>query len=111
MGRIFGFVLCLGIALSGAPALAEEAGGASAEKALEERIRELEEKRAKLVEERDAARMRANVYVLPQDKLMAQKKQEEIDEVDREIARLKKEAEAAAEEKKKQVETRSSPVQ
>src|SRR5690606_3911992 len=74
MGRIFGFVLCLGIALSGAPALAEEAGGASAEKALEERIRELEEKRAKLVEERDAARMRANVYVLPQDKLRSEER-------------------------------------
>lgn len=55
-----------------------------------ERIAELEAKRERLVEERDAARMRANVYVLPQDKLEAAQKQEEIDAVDDELRSLRK---------------------
>jgi|GEM_PF-1866983 len=106
MGKSFLLVLSLAIALAATPVLAEEEGGeaAGARQSLEERIRALEEKRARLVEERDAARMRANIYVLPQDKLMAQQKQEEIDEVDQEIARLKAEAEATAAEAGKKAE-------
>lgn len=74
------------LSLGAAPfALADEAEGPS----IEEQIRELETKRARLVEERDAARMRANVYVLPKDKLEAEEKQGEIEEVDREIAALR----------------------
>ncbi|HLV60639.1 MAG TPA: hypothetical protein VKY51_04480, partial [Fredinandcohnia sp.] len=68
--------LILVVALGPVAAIAEEA-------TIEEQVRALEEKRAKLVEERDAARMRANVYVLPKDKLEAEEKQKEIEEVDR----------------------------
>lgn len=75
------------LALCGFTLFAEE--GARAEPTVEEQIQELEKKRARLVEERDAARMRANVYVLPQDKLEAQAKQEEIDEVDRQLRALR----------------------
>lgn len=94
MGWIRHLLLVFALVASALSAAAEE--GAS-EPTIEEKIQALEAKRARLVEERDAARMRANVYVLPQDKLLAQKKQEEIDEVDREIATLRQEAEAAAE--------------
>ena len=94
MGRIRRLLLAFALVAWALPAAAEED---APQPTIEERIRELEAKRARLVEERDAARMRANVYVLPQDKLLARKKQEEIDEVDREIATLRQEAEAAAE--------------
>lgn len=94
MGWIRHLLLVFALVAWALPAAAEED---APQPTIEERIRELEAKRARLVEERDAARMRANVYVLPQDKLLAQKKQEEIDEVDREIATLRQEAEAAAE--------------
>jgi hypothetical protein len=59
---------------------------------------ELEAKRAqlkKLREERDAALVNANVYVLPKYKLEAQKKQEEIDALEKEIAELEKKEGAA----------------
>jgi hypothetical protein len=93
MGRIRRLLLAFALVAWALPAAA---GEDAPQPTIEERIRELEAKRARLVEERDAARMRANVYVLPQDKLLAQKKQEEIDEVDREIAALREKAEAAA---------------
>lgn len=48
----------------------------------------LEQKRARieqLKEERDAARVKANIYVLPQHKLEAERLQKEIDELQAEI--------------------------
>lgn len=73
---------------SPAPGGGEEAVEAE-QKTVEEEIQELEAKRAALVSERDAARMRANTYVLPKDRLEAIEKQEEIDEIDRELEALR----------------------
>lgn len=81
------------------PALADEVGqGAAARQRhgdgqIEERIQELEAKRARLLEERDAARVRANTYVLPKDKLEVVEKSEAIEEVDEELRALEKEKE------------------
>ncbi len=68
---------------------------ASEELSIEEKIEALEAKRARLVEERDAARMRANVYVLPKDKLEVLAKEAEIEEIDQELEALRKEEEPA----------------
>jgi succinate dehydrogenase/fumarate reductase flavoprotein subunit len=77
------------------PALA---GGAPSEPAQElqqeqvrERIGELEAQRKKLEEERDAAKVRANIYVLPQDKLQVLDKTKEIEETDEELRKLREE--------------------
>jgi hypothetical protein len=49
------------------------------------------DQRAKLVAERDAAQVKANTYALPQYRLEAQKKQEQIDALDAQIAKTEKE--------------------
>lgn len=64
----------------------------SAEPSIEEKIEALEKERARLVEERDAARIRANTFVLPKDKLEAQEKEAEIEETDRELESLRQKA-------------------
>ncbi len=55
-----------------------------------ERAAEIREKIATLEKERDAARVRANTYVLPKDKLEVLAKQEEIDELQKELDGLEK---------------------
>lgn len=66
-----------------APALADEP-------AKTDRAAELRAKIARLEGERDAARVRANTYVLPKDKLEVLAKQQEIDEARRELESLGK---------------------
>ncbi|AKU89999.1 hypothetical protein [Vulgatibacter incomptus] len=48
-------------------------------------VAELRARRAALEEERDAARMNANIYVLPRYRLEAIDKQKEIDRIDAEL--------------------------
>lgn len=50
----------------------------------------LREKIVRLEQERDAALVRANTYVLPKDKLEAQAKQQEIDAARKELEALEK---------------------
>jgi len=74
-----GALLAIAWLLAALPARADDA-------ALAEKRAKLE----KLVEERDAARMKANIYVLPVYKLEAEAKQAEIDALEKEIAELEK---------------------
>ena len=76
-------LLAIACLLATTPALAD-AGDAAAE------LAEKREKLEQLIEERDAALVQANIYVLPKYKLEAQKKQEEIDALEAEIAELEK---------------------
>jgi len=79
--------------LAAAPAaLAEDGSPPAAAPAEEEALSldELKAKRAEAVEARDAALIQANIYGLPQHRTAAKEKQEEIDELDRQIAELEK---------------------
>ena len=76
-----GAVLACAVWLAALPALAEDEGET------------LEQKRArieKLEKDRDAARVQANIYVLPQHKLEAQRLQKEIEALQAEIDELEK---------------------
>lgn len=74
--------------------------GPEEERSVEEAIDALEAERARLVEERDAARMRANTFVLPKDKVEAQEKQAEIEATDRALEALREEAALQAERRR-----------
>ena len=71
------------------PALADEAAAPQVQ---------LEEKRAaleKLRDERDAAQVKANIYVLPQHKLEVIAKQEEMDAVQKALDALEREVQGS----------------
>jgi hypothetical protein len=78
-----------GQALAADPPSAEERLEAR-RKVLEERLEAARARRDRLASERDAARVKANTYALPQYRLEAEEKQKQIDVVEQEIAAIEK---------------------